>query len=168
MRWARRSLRRATATACVATLGGAVALAALAGCDAAPSAVETRPRAPADAGAGADPATGAPAAALTANRRETVDEKTRRLFARNGAAFGAATPEAYLARVEAFTRRPPADAEQVTRANGDVLIYQASSNTFAVVDADGVPRTRFKPDDGPAYWAAQKAGAATFGRGGGG
>ena len=101
-----------------------------------------------------------------ANRRETVDEKTRRLFERNGAAFGAATPEAYLAQVEAFTRRPPADVERVTRPNGDVLLYQASTNTFAVVDVEGVPRTMFKPDDGPAYWAEQKARAPTFGQGG--
>jgi pyocin large subunit-like protein len=169
MRWATGTLRRLAATACVAGLAGA------AGCDAAPSAVETRPREAAEAGAEAvvaaaqgGPATaGAAAPLLTANRRETVDEKTRRLFERNGAAFGAATPEAYLAQVEAFTRRPPADVERVTRPTGDVLLYQASTNTFAVVDAEGVPRTMFKPDDGPAYWAEQKARAPTFGQGGG-
>ncbi len=171
MRWTTGTLRRLAATACVAGLAG------VAGCDAAPSAVETRPREAAEAAtagveAAATPAVAAVGAApppvLTANRRETVDEKTRRLFERNGAAFGAATPEAYLAQVEAFTRRPPADVERVTRPNGDVLLYHASTNTFAVVDADGVPRTMFKPDDGPAYWAAQKARAPTFGQGGGG
>lgn len=170
MRWTTGTLRRLAATACVAGLAG------VAGCDAAPSAVETRPREAAEAGAAgveaaaqAGPATAEAAAPLlTANRRESVDEKTRRLFERNGAAFGAATPEAYLAQVEAFTRRPPADVERVTRPNGDVLLYQASTNTFAVVDADGVPRTMFKPDDGPAYWAEQKARAPTFGQGGGG
>lgn len=172
--WATGTLRRLAATACVAGLAG------VAGCDAAPSAVETRPREAAEAGAvagtesvgaatQAGPATAdAAAPLLTANRRETVDEKTRRLFERNGAAFGAATPEAYLAQVEGFTRRPPADVERVTRPNGDVLLYQAATNTFAVVDADGVPRTMFKPDDGPAYWAEQKARAPTFGQAGGG
>jgi pyocin large subunit-like protein len=158
--WATGALRRLAATACVAALAGA------AGCDAAPSAVETRPREAAEAAAAGVEAAAAPV--LTANRRESVDEKTRRLFERNGAAFGAATPEAYLAQVEAFTRRPPADVERVTRPNGDVLLYQASSNTFAVVDADGVPRTMFKPDDGPAYWAEQKARAPTFGQRSGG
>lgn len=169
--WTTGTLRRLAATACVAALAGA------AGCDAAPSAVETRPREAAEAAAAGVDAAATPAVAaagaaaapvLTANRRESVDEKTRRLFQRNGAAFGAATPEAYLAQVEAFTRRPPADVERVTRPNGDVLLYQASSNTFAVVDADGVPRTMFKPDDGPAYWAEQKARAPTFGQRSGG
>ncbi len=170
MKYGTGTLRRLAATACVAALG------MTAGCDAAPSAVETRPREAAEAvAAGVDAAAATPAgpsaegtaaAVLTANRRETVDEKTRRLFERNGAAFGAATPEAYLAQVEAFTRRPPADVERVTRPNGDVLLYQASTNTFAVVDVEGVPRTMFKPDDGPAYWAEQKARAPTFGQGG--
>ena len=31
---------------------------------------------------------------------------------------------------------------------------------FLVADRDGVPRTMFKPDDGAAYWAEQKARAA--------
>ena len=50
------------------------------------------------------------------------------------------------------------------RANGDTLIYQASTNTFAVVARNGTPRTMFKPDDGPAYWAQQKERAPTFGQ----
>jgi pyocin large subunit-like protein len=52
----------------------------------------------------------------------------------------------------------------VERPNGDVLLYQASTNTFAVVSRDGAPRTLFKPRDGAAYWAEQKAAAPTFGR----
>ena len=72
--------------------------------------------------------------------------------------------DAYLAAITAFTTTPPADAETVRRGNGDMLIYQASTNTFAVVDSDGVPRTMFKPDDGLAYWAKEKAAAPTFGQ----
>ncbi|MDP2763600.1 MAG: S-type pyocin family protein [Brevundimonas sp.] len=102
--------------------------------------------------------------ALTANRRETVDAKITRLFERNGADFDAATAEDYLARVEAFTARPPAGTDRVERPNGDVLLYQASTNTFAVVSRDGVPKTMFKPRDGAAYWAEQKAAAPEFGR----
>jgi len=52
----------------------------------------------------------------------------------------------------------------VTRPNGDTLLYQASTNTFAVVARNGSPRTMFKPADGPAYWAEQKAAAPTFGQ----
>ena len=152
----------------------AVAALALAGCERS-SAVETRDRAAApgvqgvmatDAPAEAAPVETAAEAkpAVTANRRETVDAKIERLYRRNGAAFGARSAEDYLAKVEAFTTRPPRDAETVKRPNGDTLIYQASTNTFAVVARDGTPRTMFKPDDGPTYWAEQKDRAPTFGQ----
>lgn len=150
-------------------IGASVALTA---CDSGQSAVETRDRATSPAVAEASGPevarveTAAPSDAppITANRRETVDAKVQRLFERNGAAFGARTPEDYLSQVRAFTGRPPRDAETVRRPNGDTLIYQASTNTFAVVARDGVARTMFKPDDGAAYWAEQKARAPTFGQ----
>lgn len=162
-------------TRSILMMAGVAAL-GLSACDNGASAVETRDRAavseeakPTDAGPGGEAAKSPDASAeakpvLTANRRETVDAKVQRLFERNGAAFGTSTAEAYLAAVTAFTTRPPADAETVRRANGDTLIYQASTNTFAVVDSNGVPRTMFKPDDGPAYWAKEKAAAPTFGQ----
>ncbi|RYG17127.1 MAG: S-type pyocin family protein [Caulobacteraceae bacterium] len=140
------------------------------------SAVETRDRAAEGAQSVVSAATGAPANAtepgrtdrastvLTANRRETVDEKIVRLFERNGADFDARTPADYLDKVRAFTGSPPSGTERVERANGDVLLYQASSNTFAVVSRQGVPKTMFKPTDGPNYWAEQKARAPTFGQ----
>ncbi|MEJ6789383.1 S-type pyocin family protein [Brevundimonas sp. BR2-1] len=142
------------------------------------SAVETRERtaegtagavlaaaggAPAQA-AGTSPDAEAPKPVLTANRRETVDAKVARLFERNGADFGARTPRDYLAKVEAFTTRPPAGTDRVERPNGDVLLYQASTNTFAVVSRGGVPKTMFKPREGAAYWAEQKDRAPTFGQ----
>ncbi len=150
----------------------AAGLLALAGCGNGGSAVETRERetqgveatltgAPAQAG---ETAREKARPALTANRQETVDAKITRLFERNGADFGAETAEAYLARVRAFTMRPPAGTDRVERPNGDVLLYQASTNTFAVVSRDGVPKTMFKPREGATYWAAQKAAAPNFGR----
>jgi pyocin large subunit-like protein len=153
----------------------AALLLGLGGCGDGGSAVETRERAtegagtaPAAAGGSAAEAAEAaaekPRPALTANRRETVDAKIARLFERNGADFGAATAQDYLARVRAFTTQPPPGTERVERPNGDVLLYQASTNTFAVVSRDGAPRTMFKPRDGAAYWAEQKAAAPTFGR----
>lgn len=150
------------------------ALALLAACGNGGSAVETRDRA-ADgaeavltsaagpAAAAAEVSSAAPAA-LTANRRESVDAKTERLFRTNGADFGAATAGEYLDKVRAFTTRPPAGTERVERPNGDVLLYQASTNTFAVVSREGVAKTMFKPRDGAAYWAEQKAAAPDFGR----
>lgn len=152
------------------------ALAGLCGCGESGSAVETRDRAagPAitaaalPAGTAPAPVTGAVAArepaVLTASRRETVDDKVLRLYTRNGEDFGARSAEDFLAKVSAFTSRPPAGTETTTRPNGDTLMYQAATNTFAVVARDGTPRTMFKPDNGAAYWAEQKAAAPTFGQ----
>lgn len=101
---------------------------------------------------------------LTGNRRETADAKAVRLFERNGHDFGSVSAEDYLAKAVAFSANPPRDAEKISRPNGDVLIYQASSNTFAVVDRRGVVRTMFKPSTGATYWQDQKARAPDFGR----
>lgn len=151
----------------------AATLAGLMGCDSGGSAVQTRERASAEpapliAAAAAKDATvpAAPEArpSVTANRRETADAKVQRLYERNGAAFGARSADDYLAKVRAFTVNTPRDTETVKRPNGDTLFYQASTNTFAVVDRDGTPRTMFKPDDGPTYWTQQKERAPTFGQ----
>ncbi len=92
-----------------------IALLALAACDNS-SAVETRDRtadtirpiALSSTTTGTDDAAQAEAKpVLTAARRETVDAKIARLYARNGADFGAASAEDYLAKVTAFTARPP-------------------------------------------------------------
>ncbi len=151
------------------------ALAGLTACGNGDSAVATRDRPGGEAAlteasdvstAESGTSEGAPAekTVVTANRRETVDEKVQRLYERNGAAFGARSAEDFLDKVTAFTAQPPIGTETAARPNGDTLLYQASTNTFAVVARDGTPRTMFKPDDGPAYWAAQKAAAPTFGQ----
>ena len=144
----------------------------LTGCGNGGSAVETRDRAgepvqTATAGVPTEVDEAAPEKArpaLTANRRETVDAKVTRLFERNGADFGATTAEDYLAKIRTFTSRPPAGTDRVERPNGDVLLYQVSTNTFAVVSRDGVPKTMFKPREGAAYWAEQKTAAPNFGQ----
>ena len=149
----------------------AAGLLALGACDSGASAVETRDRAgtsdvaltAAETPAAVETAA-APKTAVTANKRETADAKVQRLFERNGAAFGARSAEDYLAKIQAFVANPPRDADRATRPNGDVLYYQASTNTFVVVARDGTPRTMFKPDDGAAYWEKQKAAAPTFGQ----
>lgn len=157
----------------IITLTAACAAILVAACDNGASAVQTRDRtaeAATDtvqlAAATAPETSDAPAEKppVTANRRETADAKVQRLYERNGAAFGARSADDYLAKVRAFTVSPPRDAETVKRPNGDTLIYQASTNTFAVVARDGTPRTMFKPDDGPTYWAQQKDRAPTFGQ----
>ena len=150
---------------------GVLAVLVLAACDSGGSAVETRERAAAEpvaliSAVSESEAEVAPEAKppVTANRRETADAKVQRLYERNGAAFGARSADDYLTKVRAFTEATPKGTETVKRPNGDTLYYQASTNTFAVVDRNGVPRTMFKPDDGPTYWAQQKERAPTFGQ----
>lgn len=155
----------------VTTISVLAGLMMISACDSGASAVETRDRAAvaqplamtATSEATATTAE-APKPVVTANRRETVDAKIQRLYERNGAAFGARSAQDYLAKVTAFTTTPPRDVDTAKRPNGDTLLYQASTNTFAVVSRDGVARTMFKPDDGPTYWAQQKERAPTFGQ----
>lgn len=99
----------------------------------------------------------------SSNRRFTADQNARRHFERDGAAFGAATVEDYVARAHRFTNRPPKGAQTLTRANGDRLIYDPASNVFAVATREGAPRTMFKPGEGPAYWDKVKAREAEGG-----
>jgi pyocin large subunit-like protein len=92
----------------------------------------------------------------SASRRYSAEENARRAFARNGEAFGASSLDAFVEKAHDFVQHPPRGAQTLTRANGDVLIYDPKSNVFAVRSKAGAPRTMFKPDDGPAYWAEQK------------
>ena len=164
--------RRRAATALAAVLAAAGLMMGLAGCDNA-SAVQTRDRtaevkpvalAMTATETGDVSAASSAKPVLTTGRRETVDAKIARLYERNGADFGAASAEDYLDKVTAFTAKPPRDAETVKRPNGDTVIYQASTNTFAVAARDGTPRTMFKPTTGADYWAEQKSAAPTFGQ----
>lgn len=61
----------------------------------------------------------------------------------------------YEDEASSFVHHPPPGAEIKHRANGDTLIYDRDSNTFAVENRDGEPRTMFKPDRGESYWDRQ-------------
>jgi len=141
----------------------------LAACDGGPSAVPVRQEGGATpaAASGASPVDGfrraddpraAPVPKIdgkpmwSANRRYTAEQNAQRGFERNGDDFAATSVKDYVAKAHAFVADPPKGAQKVTRKNGDTLIYDPAGNVFAVVTAEGAPRTMFKPDDGPAYW----------------
>jgi pyocin large subunit-like protein len=90
-----------------------------------------------------------------ANRRHTAQENANYQFQRDGADFGAATLQDFVAKAHVFTTSPPKDALTLTRSNGDKLLYDPAHNIFAVVTKDGAPRTMFKPAAGRAYWDQQ-------------
>jgi pyocin large subunit-like protein len=54
-----------------------------------------------------------------------------------------------------FITNPPPGTLVKTNDRGDTLYYNPASNTFAVKDRRGEPRTFFRPDDGRAYWDRQ-------------
>jgi hypothetical protein len=62
----------------------------------------------------------------------------------------------YVEGVRGFMNSSPAGTLTKTRANGDILKYHPKSNTFGVMDANGIPKTMFKPADGMKYWINQK------------
>jgi pyocin large subunit-like protein len=157
--------------------GAASALLLLAGCDGGPSAVAARDHSAGAAQAAAEIPSeresarreeGASVARVStptvdgkplwsATRKLSAEENAERVFERNGEDFDAADLDAFVKKAHAFVDHPPKGAETLKRANGDVLIYDAKSNTFAVATKDGAPRTMFKPRDGAAYWDEQKS-----------
>jgi filamentous hemagglutinin len=54
-----------------------------------------------------------------------------------------------------FITNPPAGTLTKTNDRGDTLYYEPATNTFAVKDRRGEPRTFFRPDDGRVYWNRQ-------------
>ncbi|MDG2521472.1 hypothetical protein P7B02_07950 [Caulobacter segnis] len=93
----------------------------------------------------------------TASRRYTAEENVQRAFERNGEDFGAKSPEDFARIARDFVENPPKGVETLKRTNGDTLIYDAKDNVFAVSSKHGTPRTLFRPREGKAYWAEQKA-----------
>jgi pyocin large subunit-like protein len=98
-----------------------------------------------------------------ANRQHTAEENANYQFQRDGADFGAADVNDFVAKAHAFTTSPPKDALSLKRKNGDTLLYDAKRNIFAVVTKEGAPRTMFKPQAGKAYWDEQVARQADGG-----
>jgi pyocin large subunit-like protein len=90
-----------------------------------------------------------------ANRNHTAQENADYQFGKNGKDFGALSEADYVAKVHAFVDAPPSGVQKLERANGDALLYDGKTNTFAVVAKTGAPRTMFKPRDGVSYWRQQ-------------
>ncbi|MGK5150769.1 hypothetical protein NDX95_23600, partial [Enterobacter roggenkampii] len=52
----------------------------------------------------------------------------------------------YVDATHNFVTNPPKGTLTTIRKNGDTIYYNPSSNTFAVKNSDGVPKTMFRPD----------------------
>ena len=74
-------------------------------------------------------------------------QKLSEHFKKHGAEFGFKSESEYLAAAQKFaSSQPGSDVLVKIRANGDRVIYNVSTNEFAVVTPDGTIRTYFKPD----------------------
>lgn len=61
----------------------------------------------------------------------------------------------YERAAQSFVTAPPSGTLTKHRTNGDTLFYDPATNTFAVADRDGEPRTFFRPNSGRDYWERQ-------------
>ena len=100
-------------------------------------------------------------------RKLSPAENSHGAFDKHGQEVGAKSYEDYMAMVHAFIHTPPKGTETMTRLNGDVLMYNAKADVFAVTTKTGAPRTLFRPFDGQAYWQKQQAIETARANGGG-
>jgi len=61
----------------------------------------------------------------------------------------------YVEGTQKFLNSPPKGTLSKSGSNGDTLLYNPKTNTFGVKDANGAPRTMFRPKDGMDYWNKQ-------------
>ncbi|WP_082366340.1 hemagglutinin repeat-containing protein [Rhizobium acidisoli] len=61
----------------------------------------------------------------------------------------------YVQGAQTFVSNPPPGTLTKNRTGGDTLLYDPSTNTFAIRNANGAPRTMFRPTAGMAYWNKQ-------------
>ncbi len=66
-----------------------------------------------------------------------------------------ANAKQYVEGTHRFVSEPPQGTLTKNRPNGDTLYYHPTSNTFAVTDASGTPRTMFRPSGEMSYWNRQ-------------
>ena len=52
----------------------------------------------------------------------------------------------YVEKAWAFFKSPPNGTLFKTRCNGDQILYHVESNTFGIKNAQGIPKTMFKPN----------------------
>lgn len=68
--------------------------------------------------------------------------------------FGMTKAE-YIDATKRFVSKPPSTAEVFVRENGETMIYDPPTNTFAVRTPEGPPATMYQPTDGLQYWVDQ-------------
>jgi len=93
------------------------------------------------------------------NNKHSAQENLEYQFSNWGSTIEAKDAPDYGKKARAFVASPPAGAEKITRRNGDVLIFDHKTGTFAIARRDGAPRLFRRPPDADAVWAKAKSEA---------
>lgn len=89
---------------------------------------------------------GSKSAIWTSTKSQSVAENAFRHFKDHGADFGAKNAADYVRKAQDFLQNPSAGVLSKTRANGDVVRFDPTTNAFGVMDKTGAPRTFYVPD----------------------
>lgn len=76
-------------------------------------------------------------------------------YTKHGQEFGNITKDQYLNQANNLFGTSGKNILTKTRANGDVVFYNTTTNEFGVKSSDGFIRTYFKPTDGIDYFNQQ-------------
>ena len=82
----------------------------------------------------------------TSTKGQSAVQNAERHFNDHGADFGSKSAVDYTLMAQEFLHNPPAGTLSKTRANGDIVRFNATTDTFGVMDKTGAPRTIYKPD----------------------
>jgi hypothetical protein len=86
----------------------------------------------------------------TQTKNKTAVQNAWRHYVDHGADFGAQNAIDYVKKAKDFLNNPPPGTLTKVRVgglkDGDVLRYHPATNTFGIMDKNGVPRTFYKPD----------------------
>jgi pyocin large subunit-like protein len=89
---------------------------------------------------------------LDATKRISSIRNAYQHFLKHGKEFGLQNAKQYVEATKKFLTNSPAGTLTKVTSNGDILKYHEATNTFGVKNANGLPRTMFKPKDGLMYW----------------
>ncbi len=100
---------------------------------------------------------GVPTSIWTSTTRTTSVENAFQHFKAHGKEFSQFyNAKQYVEGTRNFLINSPSGTLVKFRANGDILKYHPSSNTFGVMNSNHIPRTMFKPTEGLLYWLRQQ------------
>jgi LysM repeat protein len=92
----------------------------------------------------------------SSSKYKTASENAYRHYKSHGKDFGVSNAVEYVDRAHQFRKNPPAGVLSKTKENGNIIMYDQGTNTFASFSSEGVPRTMFKPKAGLEYFKRQK------------